>query len=130
MSGGSGALSLLQVPTAVWTYGFLRALAFAAPFWVGAGTIGLGAVVVAVLYVPLVLGRRWAWAVLVVLDTISLVLLLAAAASSPAGEVPLLVPLLALVALGCLLMPSTRRHVATDADPTAADAPHRPGTRG
>lgn len=127
MSGGSGALSLLRVPTAVWTYGFLRALAFAAPFWVGAGTIGLGAVVVAVLYVPLVLGHRWAWLVLVVLDVISLALLLVAVASTPAGEVPLLVPLLALIALGCLLMPSTRRHVTPEDGGTGASAPEATG---
>ena len=117
------APSIFRVPTAVWVYGFLRALAFAAPFWAGAGTIGLGAVVVVVLFIPLVAGRRWAWVSLLVLDSISLVLLVAVAATSPLGEVPLLVPLLAGAALGCLLLPSTRRHVNRSADGGRAGPP-------
>ncbi len=102
--------NLWQVPTAVWLYGFLRALAFAVPYATGTGGFGLGVIVTALLFIWLVRGSRVAWATLVVLDMLSLVLLLLAAPQLE--EVPLILHIFAGLALLTLWLPSTRRHVS------------------
>lgn len=104
---------LWRVPTAVWLYGFLRMAAFGLPLLTGTGGVGLGAVIVGLLFVGLVRGARAAWIALVVLDVLAFALLLLA---TPAlEEAPLLVHIAAGLALVVLLLPSTRRYVTGQA---------------
>jgi hypothetical protein len=110
--------NLWQVPTAVWLYGFLRALAFAVPYATGTGGFGLGVVVIGLLFIWLVRGSRVAWAALVVLDVISFVLLLLA--TPQLAEAPLILHILAGLALLTLLLPSTRRYVRSDGSKASA----------
>lgn len=100
--------SLFDIPTALWAYGALRALAFAAPAW-DEGSIGLGAFVAVVLYVFVLRRSRWAWFVLVFLDLFTLPMLFVAWLD--AGDVAAAAPLLTLLALVTLLLPSVRCHV-------------------
>jgi hypothetical protein len=102
------------VPIAIWAYGFLRSLTFVAPSWTEDGQVGLGVIVVLVLYVFLLRGSRRAWMALVVLDTFSHVMLMAAWLN--ADDSPLAIPILAGASLVALLMPSTRRYVAHDGE--------------
>jgi len=110
--------NLWQVPTAVWLYGFLRALAFAVPYATGTGGFVLGVVVIGLLFIWLVRGSRVAWAALVVLDVISFVLLLLA--TPQLAEAPLILHILAGLALLTLLLPSTRRYVRSDGSKASA----------
>jgi len=110
--------NLWQVPTAVWLYGFLRALAFGVPYSTGTGGFGLGVVVIGLLFIWLVRGSRVAWAALVVLDVISFVLLLLA--TPQLAEAPLILHILAGLALLTLLLPSTRRYVRSDGSKASA----------
>jgi hypothetical protein len=111
-------VGVFRVPTAVWGYGFLRALAFALPPWLGSQRVGVGVVVQAVLFAWMVPGgRRGPWVVLVVLDVLALALLVAQAASGRPGDVPLVVVVATAAALGCLLWPSTRRHAGLGRQP-------------
>ena len=110
--------NLWQVPTAVWLYGFLRALAFGVPYATGTGGFGLGVVVIGLLFIWLVRGSRVAWAALVVLDVISFVLLLLA--TPQLAEAPLILHILAGLALLTLLLPSTRRYVRSDGSKASA----------
>jgi hypothetical protein len=107
--------SIWDVPVAIWAYGLLRSLAFIAPSWTEDGQIGLGVVVVLVLYVFLVRRSRRAWVALVVLDTFSHVMLLTAWLG--ADESPWAIPILAAASLVALLMPSTRRYASVGREP-------------
>ena len=102
----------------MWLYGFLRALAFAVPYATGTGGFGLGVVVIGLLFIWLVRGSRVAWAALVVLDVISFVLLLLA--TPQLAEAPLILHILAGLALLTLLLPSTRRYVRSDGSKASA----------
>ncbi len=105
--------SPLDVPIALWAYGLLRALAFAAPAWTRDGRIGLGVVVVLALYIVVLVRRaRWAWVALVALDVLSLTMLIAV--WMEADDAPLSVPILAGAAMVALLMPSVRRYLRID----------------
>ena len=106
-----------RIPTAVWAYGLLRAIAFGAPILTAQGNVGLGVLIVLPLYVFLVRGSRLAWAILVVLDAISPLLLVLSLGQT---EVPLSVPLLTATAFATLLAPSTRRYVGA-AQPASTD---------
>ena len=116
----SGPFYWNRIPTAVWGYGLIRALAFGAPALTEDGRVGLGLLVVLPLYVYLVRGSRLAWAILVVLDAVGLALL--AVGLVTADEAPLSIPLLAGLAFALLLVPSTRRFVGA-ASPKAEE-PH------
>ncbi|MEM9037167.1 MAG: hypothetical protein AAGD18_21430 [Actinomycetota bacterium] len=100
----------LAIPTALWLYGLLRSLAFAAPAWSSGGRIGLGALVVAALFVWTARGSRRSWAVLAWLDTVSLVMLVAAWSTVDGAAVA--APVLAAAAMATLWAPSIRCHVA------------------
>ncbi len=102
--------ALFRVPGSLWLYGALRALSFAAPLLTSAGRLGLGLVVVAVLWVGVLRGRRSAWRVLVAVDAVSIALLTIALLTVDGARA--VAPALALLALACLLAPTARRHVA------------------
>lgn len=101
---------LWDIPPSIWAYGCFRALAFGVPFATGTGGFGLGVFVVLVLYVLLLRRSRAAYIALVVLDTLSLLLLIATQAQTSA---PWVLHIFAALALACLLLPTTRRYVAT-----------------
>jgi hypothetical protein len=105
----SERMKLLDVPPALWAYALLRSLAFAAPSWAG-GSIGLGVVVVAFLYVYTLRRSRRAWSALVILDGISLPLLVAAWLE--AGDAAVAAPILAVLSIAVLVLPATRRYVS------------------
>jgi hypothetical protein len=107
-----------HVPVAVWAYGLLRALAFAAPTWTEGGRIGLGVVVVLVLYMLMLRRSRRAWVALVALDAVSHLLLLVTWIDT--ADAALAIPIFAVASMVALLMPSTRRYVSTDRSPSAA----------
>lgn len=73
--------------------------------------MGLGVIVVLVLYVSVLHRSRTAWIVLVAIDAVSHLILLTT--WSAAIHAPLIVPILAIASMVPLLMPSTRRWVAT-----------------
>ena len=149
-----GTRWVTAVPTALWGYASLRALAFAAPAWSEGGRIGLGAIAIAALFFQVVGGRRprrqqggqvkakknasegaaaqggppggarasaalvfqgvrrrsrraWQW--LLFLDILSAALLAAAWSTNTGAAVA--APVLALLALGCLVLPSSRGYV-------------------
>lgn len=101
---------LWDVPTSIWAYGFLRAVAFGVPLAIGYGGVGLGVVITLILYVFLVRGSRVAWSILLVLDVLTLTLLIATQAATQA---PYLMHICTGAALVALLMPSARSYVAT-----------------
>lgn len=103
--------SLWDVPPALWAYGLLRSLAFVAPSWSEEGQVGLGVIVVLVLYVSVLRRSRRAWVVLVAIDAVSHLILFTT--WSTATNAPLIVPILAIASMVPLLMPSTGRWVAT-----------------
>lgn len=117
-STAAASSPIWQIPLALWVYGLLRSLAFAAPSWTSEGRIGLGSFVVIVLYVFVLRRSRRAWTGLVIVDTFSLVLLTVAWVD--ADNAPLAIPALAAVALVVLLAPSIRRHVAEPRPPAVA----------
>ena len=98
-----------RIPTAVWAYGFLRAASLGAPLLTEGGQIPLLVLVVLPVYVFFVRGSRVAWAILVVLDAVGLLLL--AVSYGGAAETPISIPLLTLLAFATLLLPPTRRWV-------------------
>ncbi|MEM9513971.1 MAG: hypothetical protein AAGA42_03855 [Actinomycetota bacterium] len=98
-----------QLPTALWVYAMLRSLAFAAPAFSEGGRVGLGAVVVALLFVKVVRGSMRAWKVLAWLDVVMLAMLLTAWFA--ASDAPLSIPALAIAATLTLFMPSIRQHL-------------------
>lgn len=102
-----------SVPTTLWAYGLLRALAFAAPTWDEGGRVGAGVAVVAVIYVFAVRGSRRALSALVLLDTFSFVIVTMTWLST--RDTALVVPVLTAGALACLIAPATRRFVARPA---------------
>lgn len=97
-----------NVPSSVWAYGLLRAVAFGVPLTSGTGGLGLNVLVVLVLYVPLVRGSRLAWSTLLVLDILTLVLLIVTQQTTMA---PWLVHICTAGAIVALLLPSTRAYV-------------------
>lgn len=99
---------LWQVPVSVWAYGFLRAVAFAVPPSPGAISGGIDLIVALPLFVLLVRGSRLAWSVLLVLDTLTLVLLLA---TQQATHAPWLIHICIAGAIIALLVPSSRAWV-------------------
>ncbi len=103
------------MPTAVWVYGLLRALAFYLPAATRTGQVGLGLVVILVLFVGLVRGSRGAWVALVILDILGFALLVLA--TPQLREAPLLIHITSGLALVTLLLPSTRRYVAGKREP-------------
>lgn len=100
---------LWDVPTSIWAYGFLRAVAFGVPLATGYGGVGLGVIVTFVLYVFLVRGARVAWSILLVLDILTFTLLVA---TQPATQAPYLMHICTGAAIVALLMPSARSYVA------------------
>ncbi|MEM9468209.1 MAG: hypothetical protein AAGA90_22760 [Actinomycetota bacterium] len=101
---------MTAIPTALWGYASLRALAFAAPAWSEGGRIGLGAIAIAALFFQVVRRRsRRAWQWLLFLDILSAALLAAAWSTNTGAAVA--APVLALLALGCLVLPSSRGYV-------------------
>ncbi|MEM9615502.1 MAG: hypothetical protein AAF962_03080 [Actinomycetota bacterium] len=102
--------SLFRVPGALWLYGAVRALSFGAPLLTSAGGVGLGLAVAAALWVGVLQGRRLAWRLLLAVDVASVVLLTVAVFTVD-GARPV-APALAAVAVGLLVTPSSRRHVA------------------
>ncbi|MGI8576243.1 MAG: hypothetical protein ACR2MA_13175 [Egibacteraceae bacterium] len=103
-----GRFRIWDVPPAVWAYGCLRAAAFGVPVVTGSGGVGLGLAIVFVLYVFLVRGSQVAWGVLFALDALSFIVLVA---TPQLGETPLILPIIAGLALLVLLLPSTRKYV-------------------
>lgn len=106
--------NLWEVPGSVWLYGFLRAGALGLPLATGAGSVGIGHLVVLPLYILLVIRRSaLAWGILLVFDSLSFALL--AATRSITGAAPLVL-VLAGGALATLLAPSMRRWVTAERD--------------
>ncbi|MGI9031112.1 MAG: hypothetical protein ACR2HP_14185 [Ilumatobacteraceae bacterium] len=105
--------TMFDVPIALWAYGLLRSLAFAAPAWTEDGRIGLGVIVVLALYVVVLVKRsRGAWIALVALDVLSFTMLITVWLRE--DDAPLIIPILAGAALVALLLPSTRRYLNVD----------------
>lgn len=101
---------VLPVPTALWAYGFFRAVAFGLPVLSShAGRIGLGVAVVLVLFVGVVLRATWAWIALALLDALSLTTTVVL--SDIPDDVPWGVVVSTVLALVVLLTPSVQRHV-------------------
>ena len=115
--GASG--SIFDVPLALWTYALLRPLAFLAPALTADGSIGLGVLVVAVLFVFVLRRSRRAYQALVLLDIFSGVMLMTAWVE--ADDNPLSIPILAGLSLMALLWPSNWRYVS-------APTTHQPST--
>lgn len=99
---------LWDVPPAVWAYGLFRAAAFGVPVATGSGGAGVGLLIVLVLFVFLVRGSVIAWSLLFFLDLLSFLVLVG---TPQLGESPLILPILAGLALLALVLPSTRRYV-------------------
>lgn len=97
-----------NVPSSVWAYGLLRAIAFGLPLTSETGGLGLNVLVVLVLYVPLIRGSRLAWSTLLVLDILTLVLLII---TQQTTQAPWLVHICTAGAIVALLVPSTRAYV-------------------
>lgn len=115
--------SLWDVPPALWLYGLLRSLAFVAPSWSEDGQVGLGVLVVLVLYAFVLRRSRRAWITLVAIDALSHLILITTWLAAIDG--PLLVPILAIASIVPLLLPSTRRYLATG----SAERTHQYGPR-
>ena len=113
-----GRFKLLDVPPAVWAYGFFRSAAFVVPILTGTGGFGLGLFVVLVLYVLLLRRSRGAWMALVVLDLLSLVLLVVTQQQTGA---PWLLHIFTALAIAALLLPSARSWVARPRAPQPSD---------
>jgi len=108
LSASAGAIGV--VPTTVWAYALLRSLAFLAPTWTEGGQIGLGVVVVGVLFVQLIRRRsRRIWQVLVFVDLVSASLIVMVWATN--RSMPVAAPVLAVGAVTALMMPPVRRFV-------------------
>lgn len=112
----SGAFRLWDVPPPVWAYGFFRALAFGVPFATGTGGVGVGLLVVLVLYAFVLRRSRRAWMALVVLDILSLTVLVVTQSQTSA---PWVLHIFTALAVVCLLLPTTRRYATGQPDPHA-----------